>query len=268
MSAADKIFSVSNERPAYADRGRAESFGAVAEHYERFRPNYPAALIDDLVALRPGEVLDVGCGTGKAARQLVEGGLTVLGVEVDPQMAAVARRHGVNVEIASFEAWPSAGRRFDLITCAQAWHWVDPNVGVPKAARALRPGGTLALFWNRDGLDEQTQTALDRAYRRHAPELLQPVGVVDNMRRLDPRHVDGLTASGLFASIDVRVYPWDCTYIRDDWLGMVQTYSDHIRLDPVHHAGLLTALGAEIDALGGVITSHYRTHAVFARVLG
>ena len=50
-----------------------------------------------------------------------------------------------NVEVSSFEDWPDNGRTFDLITCAQAWHWVDPAVGAAKAARLLAPGGELAL---------------------------------------------------------------------------------------------------------------------------
>jgi len=37
---------------------------------------------------------------------------------------------------------------YDLLVSAQAWHWVDPVVAMPKAAALLRPGGTLALFWN------------------------------------------------------------------------------------------------------------------------
>ena len=126
--------------PAHRQRDRAESFGAVAHDYDLYRPSYPAELVDELVALAAGgPVLDIGMGTGKGARLLAERGLDVLGVEVDPQMAEVARGHGLTVEVASFETWPDAGRSFSLITAAQAWHWVDPVPGAPKVARLLRP---------------------------------------------------------------------------------------------------------------------------------
>jgi SAM-dependent methyltransferase len=253
------------EGPAYTDRTRAESFGGVAEDYDRFRPSYPAALIDDLAQLHPSDVLDVGCGTGKAARLLAERGLTVLGVEVDAQMAAVARGHGIDVEVASFEAWNARDRRFDLITCGQAWHWVDPAVATPKAAGLLRPGGMLALFWNYDELDAPAQAALDDVYRRCAPELLRSV-VVGRSVQSDRPHVDDLKASGLFASVEVRTYRWERTYSRAAWIGMVQTHSDHLRLDPSHRAALVDALGAAIDGLGGTIASHYGTYTVFARM--
>jgi 2-polyprenyl-3-methyl-5-hydroxy-6-metoxy-1,4-benzoquinol methylase len=100
----------------------AGSFGSVAERYDRFRPGYPDALIDDLIGLRPLDVLDVGCGTGKVAVALAERGVRVLGVEPDAQMASVARGHGIPVEVACFEDWDDAGRRFDLITSGHAWH--------------------------------------------------------------------------------------------------------------------------------------------------
>ncbi|MBO0732462.1 MAG: class I SAM-dependent methyltransferase, partial [Acidimicrobiaceae bacterium] len=132
----------------HQDRQRACSFGADAERYDRFRPTYPPALIDHLVGSSPGRVLDVGCGTGIVARLLAHRGCRVLGVEPDERMAAVARRHGIEVEPGTFEAWDPQGRTFDLVTSGQAWHWVDPRLGASKASSVLNPGGRLAVFWN------------------------------------------------------------------------------------------------------------------------
>ncbi|MBO0837835.1 MAG: SAM-dependent methyltransferase, partial [Actinobacteria bacterium] len=54
----------------HRQRQVAESFGADAARYDRARPSYPSALVDGIVAGSPGrDVLDVGCGTGIAARQ-------------------------------------------------------------------------------------------------------------------------------------------------------------------------------------------------------
>jgi SAM-dependent methyltransferase len=249
----------------HTDRARAESFGGVADQYDQFRPSYPPALVDDLVGLHPADVLDIGCGTGKAARLLAERGLRVLGVEIDPQMAAVARGHGLDVEVASFEAWQPGDRHFDLITCAQAWHWVDPAVAIPKAARLLRPGGTLALFWNYDELDEPAQAAMDDVYRKYAPELLRSV-VIGGNRQTDRPHVEDLEASGLFASVHTHTYRWESTYSGAEWVGLVGTHSDHLSLDADRRTALLDALGQTILALGGTIASHYGTYSAFARV--
>ena len=62
----------------------------IATEYDRLRPSPPAAFVDDLVALAPKRVLDIGCGTGKVAKALAARGLSVLGVELDPRMAALA----------------------------------------------------------------------------------------------------------------------------------------------------------------------------------
>ena len=66
----------------------AESFGSDAERYDRARPSYPGALVQRIVAASPGaDVLDVGCGTGIAARQFEAAGCRVLGVDPDARMA-------------------------------------------------------------------------------------------------------------------------------------------------------------------------------------
>ena len=79
----------------HLDRARAGSFGSVAAQYDRIRPNYPDALIEDIAALRPAWVLDVWCGTGRPAAALVSCGLSVLTVQPDEQMASVARGHAI-----------------------------------------------------------------------------------------------------------------------------------------------------------------------------
>ncbi|MES4831337.1 methyltransferase domain-containing protein, partial [Streptomyces anthocyanicus] len=95
--------------PSHQARETAESFGADAQRYDRARPPYPDALVTRVVAGSPGtDVLDVGCGTGIAARQFRAAGCAVLGVEPDARMAAFARDRGLPVEVAAFEAWDPA----------------------------------------------------------------------------------------------------------------------------------------------------------------
>jgi SAM-dependent methyltransferase len=249
---------------AHLQRDRAESFGAVARDYDRYRPSYPPALIADLLAARPKSALDVGCGTGKAAVLLAARGVAVLGVEVDPKMAAVARGHGLSVEVSTFEGWAARGRRFDLVLSAQAWHWVDPAVGPAKAADVLGPGGTLALFWNHlTDPPPDLRAALDAVYRTHAPEILETA--TGSQRRDDREYVADLRACGRFGRIDVRDYPVELTYSTDDWVGMVQTHSDHLALAPGRRAALVAALREAIDGLGGTVPVTGGTYTIFAQ---
>ena len=98
-------------------------------------------------------------------------GLPVLGVEPDARMAEVARRHQVPVEVASFESWEPAGRTYDLLTAGHSWHWVDPAIGLAKAASLVVPGGTVALFWNYHVVEQAQLADFEAVYRAHAPEL-------------------------------------------------------------------------------------------------
>lgn len=252
--------------PIHVDRSRAESFGAIAEDYDRYRPGYPEALIDDLVELRPDSVLDVGCGTGKAARQLIARGLSVLGVEIDPGMAAVARTHGVEVEVAAFEQWAAAGRRFDLVVSGQAWHWIDPAVGPAKVAGLLRRGGVMTLFWNHHSdLEPAVRAELDAVYRRHAPELLK-VAEQDRARGEPHPYLADLRASGAFGSVDIKEYSYQRDYSADEWVGTVQTHSDHLQLDPRRRAAVAQSLRDAIDQrLGGRIRTSGGTYSIWAR---
>src|SRR6185312_13432455 len=149
----------------------AESFGEDAERYDRTRPRYPDALIERIAATGP-DVLDVGSGTGIAARQLQAAGCRVLGVEPDARMAAFGRSHGVAAEVSTFEAWEPAGRVFDAVVAGQAWHWVDPVVGAAKAARVLRPGGRLVVFWNVEHPPADVAGAFAAVYDRLMPDSL------------------------------------------------------------------------------------------------
>jgi len=73
-------------------RHLAESFGEDAARYDRARPSYPDALVQRIVAACPElHVLDVGIGTGIAARQFQAADCRILGVEVDSRMADLAR---------------------------------------------------------------------------------------------------------------------------------------------------------------------------------
>jgi SAM-dependent methyltransferase len=226
----------------HRERDRAEGFGAGAEDYERYRPEFPPLLLDDLARLGAGTVLDVGSGTGKVARGLIARGRTVLGVELDPRMAAVAARVGVDVEVARFEEWSCGGRRFDLVTCGDAWHWLEPTQATEKVAAVLNPGGTLARFWNLQLLDDAVVCALAPVYREHAPEVYA-YGAPPPQPKDDPF----LTLPGPFTPVEVRMYKSERVVSSRDWAAFVGTISDHQRLPPDRLLRLQEAIVAAVS---------------------
>ena len=249
----------------------AESFGISAERYDRTRPRYPDALVDRIVAASTGrDVVDVGCGTGIAARQFQSAGCRVLGVEPDARMADFARRTGVTVEVATFEAWDPAGRDFDAVIAGTAWHWVDPVAGAAKAADVLRPGGQLAPFHHVVQSPPEVMEALATAYHRIAPDSplnLSPLkgSALDNYQPLFAKIADGIRESGRFTEPERWQFDWECTYTRDEWLDQLPTFGVLTQLSPAKLAEVLDGTGAAVDAMGGSFTVRYSTVTVAAR---
>ena len=128
----------------------ARSFGAAADVYERARPGYPSDAVDRMLPPGARRVLDLGAGTGKFTRSLVERGLEVVAVEPLEGMRAELARVLPEVEAleGTAESIPLPDASVDVVTAAQAWHWVDEERAVPEVARVLRPGGVLSLVWN------------------------------------------------------------------------------------------------------------------------
>jgi SAM-dependent methyltransferase len=256
------------ERESHQAREIAESFGSDAERYDRARPRYPDAMVDRVVAAGPGaEILDVGCGTGIAARQFQAAGCTVLGVEVDARMAEWARQTGVEVEVSAFEAWKSAGREFDAVIAGQAWHWVDPVAGAAKASQVLRPGGRLAVFWYVFQPPADLVEAFSAVYRRVLPDSPLSGGTMpslDSYSAFFTKAADGMRQAAAFDEPEQWRFDWERPYTRDEWLDVVPTFGGHSRFPPAKLAELLAGIGAAIDAAGGRFTMHYTTVAVTA----
>ncbi|MEU7642002.1 MULTISPECIES: class I SAM-dependent methyltransferase [unclassified Streptomyces] len=253
-------------------RRLAESFGSDAERYDRARPRYPDALVQRIVAGRPGlDVLDVGCGTGIAARQFQAAGCRVLGVEPDARMADVARRFGTETDVARFEDWEPGNRNYDTVVAGTAWHWIDPVAGADKAARALRPGGLLAPFWNVFRFPSDVADAVAEVCRRVLPDAAFDVtamakGALDAYRPVFARTADGIRNTGRFDEPEQWRYDWEWTYTRDAWLDQMPTLGAFTRVPPAALAEVLAGVGAAIDAQGGSFTMGYATMAVVAAV--
>lgn len=249
---------------------RARSFGEVAERYDRWRPGYPDRLYADVLALGAGHrVLEAGAGTGRATVELARRGATVLAVEPDPAMAAVARERTrgttVEVEESTFEHCRAPSGSFDLVVSAQAWHWVDPSGGAARAADALDRPGALAVWWNRAReLDGPVWDAVQDAYARHAPELDRRDQVRAHSHHTHPD--PGLEPTPGFTPWTSLRYDWVAVYDADAYVGLLGTHSDHLRLQAPQRDRLLDAVReAIVDVGGGYVEYRYRTLLLHAR---
>jgi SAM-dependent methyltransferase len=188
---------------------RAASFGAVAEAYERARPGYPDDAVRWLAGDRPCDVLDLGAGTGKLTRSLVELGHRVTAVEPLGEMLEQLRRAvpGATALHGSAETIPVADGSADVVTCAQAFHWFDHAAALAEIARVLRRGGRLALVWNtrddaQEWVAELTDTVIGRSeFRAGGVDAttghIDASGLYDPVERASFSHVQLLGRSDL-----------------------------------------------------------------------
>lgn len=258
-------------------------FDEVALLYDRVRPRYPAAMFDDIATLTgvpPGaSVLEVGCGTGQATRDLLARGWRVHAVEPGPAMAARARANlgaDLTVDVTRFDDWDPRGATFDMLFSATAYHWVAPEVRWRLAADVLRPGASIALATNRTvagGEFDDVYEASRELHARHAPEI--EFGIPEPARSImDEVHAAGPdigavwanaeTKSGaslagpLFTAPEIRWYEWTQSYDTAGAVGLLSTYSVYLRVPPERRAPLLDGI-AEIvrTRFGGTVTRRY-----------
>ena len=262
---------ISQQRRAHDQRDVAEGFGADAARYDRARPTYPIELIRRIAEAGP-DVLDVGCGTGISSRLFAQAGCTVLGLDPDERMAELARAGGINAEVATIEGWDPRGRTFDVVAAAQAWHWVDPLLGVKKAAQVLRPGGRFAVLWNAFDPPDALRRAFADVFQRIDPE--SPFGqfwlrpALDTYRERCAKVAEVLAASGAFNQPEEWLYAWEQPYTTAQWLDLVPTTGGFSRAPEAAQRQILSGFGAAVDDAGGSFVMGYSTIAATAVRLG
>jgi hypothetical protein len=136
---------------------------------------------------------------------------------------------------------------------------VAPEVGYPKSARALKPGGALAVFRTHAPTPlSGFAVAVQEVYRREAPQIGRAPEISEPLEERIARETQRMEQSGLFASVTVRQYPWAREYNREEYLRLVNTYSDHRTLEPGRRAALLAGIGEMIDRdFGGKVERPY-----------
>ncbi len=158
--------------------GRGLKFGTVAENYDLYRPAPPEAakeLVGDLHGL---EVLEVGAGTGKLTRFLLERGAKVSVIEPDADMRKILTRRSpeVRVLLGQAESVPAADASFDAVFSSSAWHWFTQPDTTNEVARVLRDNGTLHVWWNGFSRDVPWMVELTKLREREGDAHQRPRG--------------------------------------------------------------------------------------------
>ena len=239
------------------------TFEQAPQLYERARPDYPAQIFDDLVALarlpHAARIVEIGCGTGQATLPLAERGYRVTCIELGQQLAAFARRKlarfpAVQVIDANFETWQPTHAEFDAVVAFTALHWIAPNVRYVKTASLLRQDGVLAVVATQhvlppDGDDFFLEVQED--YEAVVPDDPGTIAGAPNHPDAIPDLSEEIAASGRFHNVAARRYLWDVVYTADEYVAVLDTYSSHRSLDDDTRQRLLARIHRRVEARPG-----------------
>jgi SAM-dependent methyltransferase len=233
--------------------------------YIRYRPGYPAAAIDAILAgLGPPDQLravDIGAGTGISARLLAARGVHVVALEPGESMRRAADPHPRVAWMAGLAE--ASGLRTgcaDLMLAAQSFHWFRPPDALREFARVLAPAGRLAIMWNR----RSTTDALTAGYRR---AILDVGGEVAAERM--PFDADVLAESGVFAPPRREVFPNAQQLDLDGLIGRARSASYVPKSGPAGEKllALLRELHARYADGDGRVTLVYDTEVFTSTVM-
>lgn len=234
------------------------SFNENADNYDRLRPRYCQELFADIAAyagLQEGAAaLEVGAGTGQATGPFLERGCQVTAIEPGAQLAGILnQKHResakLSVKNCLFEDFSAPSGSFDLIYAGTAFHWVPEEAGYPKAKKLLRPGGTLALFWNTPVIQNPESDAMQPAYQRFFPDESRPPQFPQE--RFDKR--EALMHKYGFSFVQRRYYYKERILTAKEYILLLDTYSDVRIMEPDRKEAFFQEIEEAILGCGGMV---------------
>ena len=200
----------------------SDHFSGVASAYALRRPRYPDELFAFLAAETAAHDLawDCAAGSGQATIPLARHFRRVVATDQSVAMLAQAPHHSsVEYRTASANASGLSPRSADLVTVAQALHWIDPEPFYAEVDRVLRPGGLLAVWtYGNQRLDD---SALDLPLQRFYHEVVGPFWPPER------RHVEAgyRTLSFPYPELRPPDFQMEQQWTLDQLLGYIATWS-------------------------------------------
>lgn len=236
-------------------------FNEDVTNYDNCRPSYPEELYDAIFSYSKlhseTRILEIGIGTGQATTPFLEKGCDVTAVELGKDLITFVKEKfkgysHFQVIHDDFISCNVPENSFDLIYCATAFHWLPEKERYEKVKGLLKPNGVLALFWNhpfpnrKDDISNMASKAVYDKYRPCKEELAE-------FSEKDLRkYTDELAAYG-FADVESRLFRRTRTLSTDDYIKLLNTYSDHRLLAKTVKEKFETDMKKAIDNAGGKI---------------
>lgn len=211
------------------------SFNEDELNYDKYRPNYCSELFNDIIKYSSLDnnktSLEIGIGTGQATTPFLNTGCFLKAIELGHKLAEFSKNkfskfNNINIENISFEAFKHLPKSFDLVYSATAFHWIDEKIAYPKAFDMLKSGGTLALFWNRPYVARENDLLhkeIQSIYSKYRPSNNKIIEIDTEKYQ---KRIETIKKYG-FENIEFKLYHQTRQFNAEDYIGLLNTYSDH-----------------------------------------
>lgn len=221
---------------------------AHAASYAAFRPSYPPSVLEAIstfIATHSGSGLssavDVACGSGQSTFFLTQLFHRVVGVDISKAQVDNARAkcldqqfpEGREVEfrVGSSDSVPLESSSVDLVSCAQAWHWIEPKEFYREATRVLKPRGTLAVYGY--GNVEISDQDCNRLVAEFYCKLKQGGYWHEKRKHIDNKY-KAVTLSSPFNVMERKDLSMSCQMTLSHFTGYVSTWSGYCNFEEKH----------------------------------
>lgn len=208
-------------------------------NYDRYRPNYPNELFDDIIKYSAEplkNIFEIGAGTGQATKFFVNLEADITAIDIGENMVdylceKFKRYSKIKCICTSFEQYERSGKKFDLVYCATAFHWLDEKTALTKIKGILKDEGIVALFWNHPFVGRRDNVVHEKIRKIYAKYRSSDKTPKEFCKKDTEKYARLLSENG-FKDVTVKIYYSQRKFTAKEYVGLLNTYSDHRLLPP------------------------------------
>lgn len=244
-----------------------DTFQNIVDVYDKARPRYPQTLLNDILCFSDVSSfqtgLEVGAGTGQATEMFIDKIEQLDVVEVGEKQVEFLNHKFKDRNVFAYKSYFEdfdTVKKYDLIYSATAFHWVDANIGYPKAWSMLNNGGTMAVFWHMFSVtfhDEGLFKGLNRIDKKYMPD--HSLGFDDKgIEEVKKRRISQIQSGNFFSVSNIKEYRWNDKYDADRYSLLLESFSSTQKLPENKKLQYLHEVKQYINENGGnvVVPQH------------
>ena len=251
------------------------TFDAATDAYDKIRPSYVNELYDDIFKYKEidaeSSVLEIGIGTGKATGPILDRKCQLIALEPGANLTAFVKDKfkiysNFQVHNQMFQEYECPEESFDFIYAATTFHWIPEEYGYKRVYELLKHGGAFARFRYYAGADktrEALTAEIQELYKTYTHSTRSPKEYGEE----DAKKLADVAIKYGFADTQYKLYHWRKDFTADEYLQLLSTYPDHMKLKEENRQKLFQGIHAAIQRHGGIHTVHYTMDLQLARKL-